>query len=77
MTLVLVIIGMVAVILIASLKYLRWLDNYPRLAIVKAISARLHQAFLCNRILLLTSSLLIPLLAILVFYYWPGTGFTI
>jgi len=67
-TLVLVIIGTIAVMFIASLKYLRWLDNYPRLAIVKAISARLHQAFLCNRILLLTSSLLIPLLAILVFF---------
>lgn len=67
-TLVLVIVGMVAVIFIASLKYLHWLDNYPRLAIVKAISARLHQAFLCNRILLLASSLLIPLLAILVFF---------
>lgn len=67
-TLVLVIIGTVAVMFIASLKYLRWLDNYPRLAIVKAISARLHQAFLYNRIVLLTSSLLIPLLAILVFF---------
>ncbi|NMQ20281.1 hypothetical protein E4P82_14405 [Candidatus Competibacter phosphatis] len=44
-TLVLVIIGTVAVMFIASLKYLRWLDNYPRLAIIKAISARLHQAF--------------------------------
>lgn len=67
-TLILVIIGTVAVIFIASLKYLHWLDNYPQLAIVKAISARLHQAFLYNRMLLLASSLLIPLLAILVFF---------
>ncbi|QQS54373.1 MAG: flippase-like domain-containing protein [Candidatus Competibacteraceae bacterium] len=67
-TLALVIIGMIVVIFIASLKYLHWLDNYPQLAIAKAISARLHQAFLCNRILLSVSSLLIPLLAILVFF---------
>lgn len=67
-TLVLVIIGMIAVVFVASLKYFHWLDNYPQLAIAKAISVRLHQAFLCNRILLLVSSLLIPLLAILVFF---------
>ncbi|MCB1823804.1 MAG: flippase-like domain-containing protein [Gammaproteobacteria bacterium] len=67
-TLVLIIIGAIVVVFVASLKYLRWLDNYPQLAIVKAISTRLHQAFLCNRTLLFVSSLLIPLLAILVFF---------
>lgn len=67
-TLALVAIGTIFVVLIASLKYFIWLDNYPQLAIVKAVSARLHQAFLFNRVLLLVSSLLIPLLAMLVFF---------
>ncbi len=67
-TLVLVATGAIAVVFVVSLKYLPWLDRYPKLSIVKAISARLHQAFLFNRVLLLISSLLIPLLAMLVFY---------
>lgn len=67
-TLALVAIGTIFVVLVASLKYFLWLDNYPQLAIAKAVSARLHQAFLFNRVLLLVSSLLIPLLAMLVFF---------
>ena len=66
--LMLVFVGAIAVVFIAFLKHFSWLDNHPQLAIAKAISTRLHQAFLSNHMLLLISSLLIPLLSMLVFY---------
>ena len=68
LTLILVIAGFVVLIGIASLEKISWLDRYPRLAPLKRIPARLQQAFRFNRMLLLVSSLLIPLLAILVFF---------
>lgn len=53
---------------VSSLRYLPWLDASPRLSIVRITSERLHQAFLKNRILLIGSSLLIPVLAMLSFF---------
>ncbi|MDG4552730.1 MAG: lysylphosphatidylglycerol synthase transmembrane domain-containing protein [Candidatus Competibacter sp.] len=68
-TLILVVVGMVAVVSIISLKYLPWPNNYyPQLVFLETISTRLCQAFSSNRALLLISSMLIPLLAMLVFY---------
>lgn len=66
--LLLVIIGLLGFAGIASLRRLEWLNAYPRLMVVKTLSARLHQAFLTHRILLMTSSLLIPFLAMMGFF---------
>ena len=45
-----------------------WLGRYPRLALLKALSDRLLQAVALRRFLLLASSLLVPLLAMLAFF---------
>jgi uncharacterized protein (TIRG00374 family) len=43
--LLLVMMGLLSFVGIASLRRLQWLDAYPKLAIVKILSTRLHQAF--------------------------------
>ncbi len=68
LTLLLVVGGLAGFAGVSSLRYLPWFDAYPRLSVVKTIAERLHQAFLANRILLIASSLLIPLLAMLSFF---------
>ncbi|MBK8536215.1 MAG: flippase-like domain-containing protein [Candidatus Competibacteraceae bacterium] len=66
--LLLVMMGLLSFVGIVSLRRLQWLDAYPKLVMVKILSTRLHQAFLTHRILLLTSSLLIPFLAMMGFF---------
>lgn len=68
LTLLLVVAGLLGFVGVTSLRRLRWLDAYPGLAVVKTLAERLHQAFLGQRILLMASSLLIPLLAMLGFF---------
>lgn len=65
LTLLLAVGSLAGFVIVSSLKHLPWLDTHPRLRIVRAISERLHQAFLHNRIPLTGSSLLIPALAML------------
>lgn len=45
-----------------------WLDRYPKLVFIKTISMKIHQAFARQRLQLLISSLLVPLLAMLGFF---------
>lgn len=65
LTLLLVVGSLVGFGVISSLRYLPWLDAYPQLKIIRITSERLHQAFLNNRIALIVSSLLIPVLAMI------------
>jgi uncharacterized membrane protein YbhN (UPF0104 family) len=51
---------------------LPWLGRHPQLAVVKTISDRLLQAGSKHRILLLASSMFVPLLALLAFYAAGG-----
>jgi uncharacterized membrane protein YbhN (UPF0104 family) len=67
-TLLLVLGGVAGFAGVSYLRYLRWFDAYPRLSVVRTLSVRLHQAFLHHRILLIGSSLLIPVLAMLSFF---------
>ena len=68
LTLLLVVSSLASFAVVSSLRHLPWFDAYPRLSIVRTISERLHQAFLNNRTLLIGSSLLIPILAMLSFF---------
>lgn len=68
LTLLLVAVGLLGFLIITYAKRQPWLDAYPNLAIIKALSNRLNQAFSAHRILLLASSLLIPLLAMMGFF---------
>lgn len=65
LTLLLVVGSLVGFGVISSLRYLPWIDAYPQLKIIRITSERLHQAFLNNRIALIVSSLLIPVLAMI------------
>jgi uncharacterized membrane protein YbhN (UPF0104 family) len=65
LTLLLVVASLIGFAVVSSLRHLPWLDAYPQLRIIRTISERLHQAFLNNRIALIGSSLLIPVLAML------------
>jgi hypothetical protein len=47
---------------------LTWLGRHPQLAVLKTISDRLRQAVSMRRLLLLASSLLVPMLAMLTFF---------
>jgi len=49
------------------LSHLKWLNRYPKLAILSIISTRLRQAFSSRRLHLIIASLIIPLLAMLGF----------
>lgn len=68
LTLSLVAAGLLGFVVATYIRRLRWLDSYPKLAIVKTLSEKLYQAFSAHRILLLVSSLLIPLLAMAGFF---------
>jgi len=68
LTLLLVVGSLAGFAGVSSLRYLPWLDVSPRLSVVRTIAERLHQAFLANRSLLIASSLLIPVLAMLSFF---------
>ena len=50
------------------IKYFTWLNRYPKLAIIRIIAERLHQALSSQRLLLVIASLLIPILALLGFF---------
>jgi len=50
------------------LRRLSWLVRHPQLAVLKSLSERLAQAVSRRRFLLLASSLLVPLLAMLAFF---------
>ena len=65
LTLLLVIGSLAGFVVVSYLKHLSWLEAYPQLRVVRTLSERLHQAFLNNRLLLIGSSLLIPILAML------------
>ncbi len=68
LTLLLVVGGVAGFAGVYSLKYLPQLDAWPHLSVLRTLSERLGQAFLVDRIPLLASSLLIPLLAMLSFF---------
>ena len=50
------------------IKYFTWLSRYPKLAIISTMAERLHQALSSQRVLLVATSLLIPILALLGFF---------
>lgn len=68
LTLLLVVSSLVGFVAVSSMRYLPSFDAHPQLRIVRTLSERLHQAFLNHRILLIGSSVLIPVLAILSFF---------
>ena len=68
LTLLLVVAGLLGFVVATYIRRLRWLDSYPKLAIVKTLSDKLYQAFSAHRTLLLALSLLIPLLAMVGFF---------
>lgn len=68
LTLLLVVGSLAGFAVVSSLKHFPWFDAYPQLQVVRTTSERLHQAFLNHRVLLIGSSLLIPILAMLSFF---------
>lgn len=64
----LIAIGLVGFLSISSVRKLSWLDRHPRLSVLRIMSERLHLALSAHRFLLVTSSLLVPLLAMLGFF---------
>lgn len=60
--------GLLGVFSLCFLGRLAWIASYPRLSILKVLSDRLLQAVSLHRLLLLGSSLLVPLLAMLAFF---------
>ena len=60
--------GLLGFSTLSLLGLLPWLGRYPRLAVLKSVSDRLLQAVSLRRFLLLASSLLVPLLAMLAFF---------
>ena len=68
LTLLLVVGGVAGFAGVSYLRKLAWLRGYPQLRVVRTISEWLHQAFLYHRTLLIGSSLLIPVLALLSFF---------
>lgn len=68
LTLLLMAGGMIGILVVSYLTKLRWFNAYPKLAILKTMLERLYRAFSTCRTLLLASSLLIPLLAMLGFF---------
>ena len=74
LTILLVMGSLVGFAVASSLRHLSWFDSRPRLRSVRILSERLHQALSKNRALLVGSSLLVPVLAILSF---STTGFAL
>jgi uncharacterized membrane protein YbhN (UPF0104 family) len=70
----LMIAGLISFVGVSLLRRLPWLDNYPKLTVVKTLSVKLHEAFLTNRAHLIVSSLLIHLLAMV---GWFATGWAL
>ncbi|TBR12213.1 MAG: flippase-like domain-containing protein [Rugosibacter sp.] len=66
--LLLTLLGLLGIAGLLVLKRLSWLNRYPQLAFVKAISGRLDLAFSHNRLMLLILSILVPSFAMLGFY---------
>ncbi|HEY8856737.1 MAG TPA: lysylphosphatidylglycerol synthase transmembrane domain-containing protein [Rugosibacter sp.] len=66
--LLLTVLGMFGIASLFVLKQLSWLDRYPQLAFVKAISDHLDSAFAHNRFMLFVLSSLVPIFAMLGFY---------
>ena len=64
----LLIAGLVGFSSVSFIGRLSWLGRYPQLALLKSVSDRLLQAVSRRRFLLLASSLLVPLLAMLSFF---------
>ena len=64
----LLILGLAGVVGGLFLKRLPWLDAYPQLTLLRAVSVRLQQAFLVKRTLLIMASLAIHVLAVLGLY---------
>lgn len=60
--------GLLGFCSLSLLVRLAWLARYPQLAVLKTLSDRLFQAVSLHRFLLLASSLLVPLLAMLAFF---------
>ena len=60
--------GLLGFLSLAFLGRLAWIGGHPWLAVVKTMSDRLLQAVSLRRLLLLASSLLVPLLAMLAFF---------
>jgi uncharacterized protein (TIRG00374 family) len=60
--------GLLGFVGLYFLGQLTWLGRHRQLAVVKAVSDRLRQAVSMRRLLLLASSLLVPMLAMLTFF---------
>ena len=61
-------LGAVGFFGIFFIKYFTWLSRFPKLAIISIIAERLHQALSSQRVLLVMTSLLIPIFALLGFF---------
>lgn len=68
LTLIAVVVGLAAYVVMSLLRFLPTIEAYPGLGVLRALAERLHRAFLSHRAMLFGSSLLIPLLALLSFY---------
>lgn len=66
--LLLVLVGLLGFITLFMIGKMQWLQRFPKLAILAIVSNRLYQIFYSRRILLITLSMLIPLLALLGFF---------
>lgn len=62
--LLLIVLGLLGVLGIASLRRLEWLDRHRSGAYARALAGRFHRAFSRQRLALLASSVLVPLLAV-------------
>ena len=66
--LMLIIAGLASFLGLLILGKMQWLNRFPKLVFFKIIAGRLYQIFHTKRLLLITLSLLIPLLALLGFF---------
>ncbi len=64
----LLVAGLLGFCSLSFLGRLAWLGRQPQLAVLKTVSVRLLQAVSLHRFLLLVSSLLVPVLAMLTFF---------
>lgn len=60
--------GLVGLLCISLLRRMTWLEQYPKLGFIWAVSVRFHRSLSTGRFTLIALSLLIPLLAMLCFY---------
>lgn len=66
--LMLIAVSLVGLLCISFLRRMAWLDRYPKLAFIKFMSMKIHQAFARKRLQLLICSLMVPIFAMLGFF---------